>query len=386
MLAIDQWRAATQGHSGGSSGTGQSPNALRSLDDNDIRHRVLYVEASRGCPFKCEFCLSSLDKTAWPFPLEAFLDEMDMLHQRGARQFKFVDRTFNLNIKVSLRILEFFLGRLDDALFLHFEVIPDHLPDALKAAIQRFPPGSLQFEVGVQTWDPAVQERISRRQDNSKTEHNLRWLRQHSHAHLHTDLIAGLPGETLEQFGAGFDRLIALDPHEIQIGILKRLRGAPIARHTEAHAMRYNPRPPYNIACSDVLDFTTLQKLARFARYWDLIGNSGRFVRSRMLLLAETPFSNFWSFSVWLHGILGKTHQIASDRLYDLVYRWLIERGVDTSLATEAVGLDFRDSGTRSIPAFLQHQPIPRSWTSVEARKSKAPERQMRHIAGNQKS
>jgi hypothetical protein len=349
-------------------------------DDRDIAHRVLYVEASRGCPFKCEFCLSSLDKTAWPFPLEEFLAQMDGLYRRGARQFKFVDRTFNLNIKVSLRILEFFLERLDDRLFLHFEVIPDHLPEALKAAIQRFPAGTLQFEVGVQTWDPEVQTRISRRQDNARTEENLRWLRQHSHAHLHTDLIIGLPGETLETFGAGFDRLIALDPHEIQVGILKRLRGAPIDRHSDAHRIRYNPRPPYTIVRSDVLDFVTLQKLARFARYWDLVGNSGRFGRSRKLLLGEAPFANFWAFSGWLHGVLGKTHQIAADRLYDLVYRWLVDQGIGADQAAEAVALDFRDSGTRSIPAFLQHSPLPRSWTTVQARKSKAPERQARHL------
>ena len=108
--------------------------------DDDIAKRFLYVEASRGCPFKCEFCLSSLDKTAWPFDLEGFLGELDALHSRGARHFRFVDRTFNLNVKASLRILEFFLERMDDRLFIHFELIPDHLPDALKAAISRFPP------------------------------------------------------------------------------------------------------------------------------------------------------------------------------------------------------------------------------------------------------
>jgi len=96
--------------------------------DEDIRNRVIYVEASRGCPYKCEFCLSALDKTAWPFDVELFLAEMDELYQRGVRQFKFVDRTFNLNIKVSQRILQFFLDRMDDEMFLHFELIPDNLP------------------------------------------------------------------------------------------------------------------------------------------------------------------------------------------------------------------------------------------------------------------
>ena len=135
----------------------------------DLAHRLLYVEASRGCPFKCEFCLSALDKTAWAFDLERLLAALETLHQRGARNFKFVDRTFNLKIDSSLTILQFFLDRLTPDLFLHFEVIPDHLPARLKAMIARFPTGVLQLEIGIQTFNPAVQQVISRRQDNART-------------------------------------------------------------------------------------------------------------------------------------------------------------------------------------------------------------------------
>ena len=148
--------------------------------DEDIAHRILYVEASRGCPFKCEFCLSSLDKTAWPFDLDRFLEQLELLHARGARLFKFVDRTFNLNIKSSLRIMQFFLDKLaatpDDPVFAHFEVVPDHLPDALKDAIARFPAGTLQLEIGIQTFNPQVQALISRKQDDRKAAENIAWL------------------------------------------------------------------------------------------------------------------------------------------------------------------------------------------------------------------
>ena len=147
--------------------------------DEDIRNRVLYVEASRGCPFKCEFCLSALDKTALPFDIDIFLDEMKYLYDRGARNFKFVDRTFNLKVQTSLKILTFFLERLDDKLFLHFEIIPDRLPDALKEAIARFPAGCLQFELGVQSFNSEVQTLISRKQNNLKTLENLKWLKNH---------------------------------------------------------------------------------------------------------------------------------------------------------------------------------------------------------------
>ncbi len=326
--------------------------------DEDITHRLIYVEASRGCPFRCEFCLSALDQTAWPFPLEPFLAELATLYERGVRHFKFVDRTFNLNAKVGARILDFFLERLDERLFLHFELIPDHLPDALKTRIVRFPPGALQFEIGVQTFNPAVQALISRKQDNRKIEENLRWLRQNTHTHLHADLIAGLPGEDWASFATSFNRLVALDPHEIQVGILKRLRGAPITRHTAAFDLRYNPQPPYNLLCSEQLDFATLRRLERFARYWDLIGNSGRFRHARPLLLGDDPFGRFMALSDWLFATTGQTHQFALERLFDLLYRGLIEAlGEAEPVARTALAADYRDSGAKSCPAFLHPNP-----------------------------
>ena len=164
--------------------------------DEDVRHRVLYVEASRGCPYKCEYCLSSLDKSVRNFDLDRFLGDMDSLIQRGARQFKFVDRTFNLSISTSSKILRFFLDRMSVGLFLHFEMVPDRLPSELRELIKLFPPGSLQFEVGIQTWNPEVAKNVSRRQDYSKIRENFEFLNNQTTVHLHTDLIAGLPGET----------------------------------------------------------------------------------------------------------------------------------------------------------------------------------------------
>lgn len=315
--------------------------------DEDIAHRTLYVEASRGCPFKCEFCLSALDKTAWPFNIDTFLAEMESLHARGARLFKFVDRTFNLNIKTSLKIMQFFLDKLaanpDDPVFAHFELVPDHLPDALKEGIQKFPPGALQFEIGIQSFNPTVQGHISRKQDNQKAADNIRWLCDHSDVHMHVDLIAGLPGETVESFGEGFDKLWALGPHEIQFGILKRLRGTPIIRHTAEFGMVFDPHPPYTILANRDIDFPTMQRLVRFARYWDLVANSGRFTHVTPVLLGDQPFQRFMAFSDWLYANTDATHRIALDRLAALVGRYLREQGlaedVDALLAQDGHGV-----------------------------------------------
>jgi hypothetical protein len=334
--------------------------------DADLAHRLLYVEASRGCPFKCEFCLSSLDKTAWPFELERVLAALDTLYQRGARTFKFVDRTFNLKMDNSVRILQFFLDRLpgpgtpaDEQLFLHFEVIPDHLPDRLKALLAQFPPGVLQLEIGVQSFNEAVQHTISRRQDNIATEANLRWLLTHTHAHLHADLIFGLPGETLHSFAEGFDRLLAMGQHEIQLGILKRLRGTPITRHTAAHGMVYTPEPPYTVQQTGVIDAKTVARFARFARYWDVLANSGRFGQTLALLLHAppqvSPFWRFMAFSDWLWQQLGATHRLTPESLVDALFDYLSQPSLlPADLVRQALLADYIASGARANPRALQ--------------------------------
>ncbi|MEY4717904.1 MAG: hypothetical protein RL563_522 [Pseudomonadota bacterium] len=328
-------------------------------DDLDIRQRIIYVEASRGCPFKCEFCLSALDTTAKPFPLEAFLLDMASLYDRGARHFKFIDRTFNLKVETSVAILEFFLDRLSEDLYLHFEVIPDNLPDRLKDAIQRFPPGVLQFEIGIQSFDPTVQHLISRRQDHDKTIANLQWLREHSHAHIHADLIAGLPGDTLEGFGASFDQLAALKPQEIQVGILKRLRGAPINRHNDAYHLRYDPLPPYQILCTDRISFSDMQRLNRFARFWDLIGNSGRFSSSLGLILSDQPFARFMRLTDALYALTGSTWKIALKRLFELNFKVMIEAlDIDVDIARMSLEEDFSRSGEKGRLEFSQQSAI----------------------------
>ena len=343
----------------------------------DIANRVLYVEASRGCPFKCEFCLSAIDKTAIPFDLDVFLDEMESLYERGARHFKFVDRTFNLKISSSVKIMDFFLEKLEkDELFLHFELIPDHLPEKLKILIKRFPPHSLQFEIGIQSLNPEVQQLISRKQHPEKTQSNLEWLHHNSHAHIHADLIAGLPGEDINSFSKGFDQLYKMSPDEIQVGILKRLKGTPIIRHTDKFDLRFNPAPPYNILSNNLIDFANMQRLQRFARYWDMIANSGRFQNSIKVILGESPFDNFMRLSDWLYQETRQTHKLALERLFKLVYRSMTEiLLLDASNSEKILLLDYERSGIKGEARFSN---VKRSVSGQQ--KSKIAQRQKQHL------
>ncbi|WP_437193808.1 DUF4080 domain-containing protein [Planctomicrobium sp. SH527] len=350
-------------------------------NSEDVANRVIYVEASRGCPFTCEFCLSALDIPVRTFPLESFLASMKSLLQRGTRQFKFVDRTFNLNLRFSQAILQFFLDHYEPGLFLHFEMIPDRLPDSLRALIQKFPHGALQFEIGVQTFNDEVGKLISRRQDNNKLADNFQFLREETGIHIHADLIVGLPGESIESFAEGFDRLVLLGPQEIQVGILKRLRGTPIIRHDEQYGMVYSPYPPYEILANGLISFEEIHRLRRFARFWDLISNSGNFVQSRKLLWSEgeSPFWRFKELSEWIYDQEQRTHGIPLPKLAELVFRFLTQelRRPEEDVA-QAIWHDYTSGGREDRPAFLRRFDLPAP-REMRSRSGNLPTRQARH-------
>lgn len=330
------------------------PSPYDEYTDEDIANRVIYVEASRGCPFSCEFCLSSLDTKVRGFPLERLLADLDRLVTRGVRQLKFVDRTFNLSPKTSHALLDFLLERQALGLFGHFEMVPDRFPEGLRQRIARFPDGAIQLEVGIQTFDPATSERISRRQDVAALETNLRFLSTQTGAHVHADLIIGLPGEDTATFAAGLDRLVILAPDEIQIGVLKRLRGTPIDRHDAEFAVVWSEEPPYEILANRLIDFAQMQRLKRFARVWDLVVNRGNFVNSAPWLWRDrSPFWGFLEFADFLSARVS-LGGVALPRLTELLMEFLVDlRAVQRDEIGSVLAQDFMAPGRRA-PTCLQ--------------------------------
>ena len=187
-------------------------------------------------------------------------------------------------------------------------------------------------------------------------EENFRFLRSQTGVHIHADLIVGLPGEDGESFGAGCDRLVGMGPQEIQVGILKRLRGTPIVRHDVEWGMVYASHAPYEVLQTRLVDFATLQRLRRFARYWDLIGNSGNFRQTTPLIWGDrSPFKSFMRLSDWLYAESGQTHALALARLAELIFRHLVEVGQgDAAVVAEALWQDYQRVGRSDRPAFLR--------------------------------
>jgi len=361
--------------------------------DHDIENRVIYVEASRGCPYKCEYCLSSLDKSVRSFDLNQFLEALQKLIDRGARTFKFVDRTFNLSPTTSTTILQFFLKQIDLGLFLHFEMVPDRLPLEIRDLIKQFPAGSLQFEVGIQTLNPVVAANVSRKNDLTKVKENFAFIREHTHVHTHADLIVGLPGETLESFADGFDQLAEFGPDEIQVGILKRLKGTPIIRHEEKFAMKYQDFAPFQILSTSTMDYATLQLMNRFAKFWDLYANSGDFPHFMKWMRSQSGsfFWNYMSFVNFLSEKYSETHSIALMNLAEKAWLYIIEQESKNNLslsdveqkAFSIIKADFCDGyKKRDIPPFMKKFAYGMQYTNKAPKpaKSSMNERQLQHL------
>lgn len=357
--------------------------------DDDIKNRVIYTEASRGCPFKCEYCLSSLDISVRSFDLDKFLNEMQILLDRGVRCFKFVDRTFNLSPTTSTRILTFFLDHINLGLFLHFEMVPDRLPPEIRDLIKLFPAGSLQFEVGIQTLNPEVSKNISRNNNLERVEENFKYLRENTCVHTHADLIAGLPGETLESFAKGFDRLTAFGPDEIQVGILKRLKGAPLTLRETSFKMLYSETPPYQIISTSTMDYVTLQKMNRFAKFWDLYANSGEF-KNFITWVKSTAspsfFYSFFAFSEYLSESFSDTHSLSLISLAEKAWSYMLKNGLSASEATEIIVKDYcYGTKRRDLPTFIKNQNLKTDSQSIKNPVS-LNQRQLNHLPGAKKT
>lgn len=242
----------------------------------DLSRGFVYYETSRGCPYTCAFCMSSLDARVRSFSMERIRHDLGWLMARKVPKIKLVDRTFNYDPARTRDIFAYILKH-NRASHFHFEIGAHLLEEETLTLLEKVPEGMFQFEIGVQSTLPATLDAIGRQTSLERLEANVRRLRRQGNIRLHLDLIAGLPGEGYQQFLASIDRVAALAPHHLQIEPVKLLPGSPLRAAAAKHGLCSDPTPPYAVLATADLSFAELERLRGIGRLLDLTFNSGRF-------------------------------------------------------------------------------------------------------------
>ncbi len=265
--------------------------------------RIAYMESSRGCPFRCSFCLSGrLGKVRY-MDMETVKNNILLLSNTGTKTVKFVDRTFNCNKERAAEILKFILdnygNNIPERICFHFEIAADLLDNTLFEIIEKLPTGCVQFEVGIQSFNTETLQRINRKTDLTKVEYNVKKLMSFGNCHVHIDLIAGLPAENFESFVNGFNRAYAINANMLQLGFLKILHGTPMADDKVLYPCNHCSAPPYEVIDTPWITQEELQKLHIAENELERLYNSGRFRRTLSYVLTTSkmsPFDLFFSF------------------------------------------------------------------------------------------
>lgn len=272
-----------------------------------LKGRIAYIESSRGCPFSCAFCLSGRCGKVRFFPLERVKNEMLLLCNAGARTIKFVDRTFNCNLKRAKEILLFIKENygveIPEGVCFHFEIAADIADDEFISLALSMPDGSVQFEAGIQSFNENTLSVIGRKTDSKRVEKNLEKLIGTGNCHIHIDLIAGLPEENYESFIDGFNRAYKLKADMLQLGFLKILHGSPMGENREKYPCVYSEKAPYEVISTPWISEEELNKLHIAENELERLYNSSRFKRTLSYVLEKSglfPYDLFYSFGVYL--------------------------------------------------------------------------------------
>lgn len=239
-------------------------------------HKIVYYECTRGCPFNCAYCLSGITRSVRKRPLELVLRDIDRFIEAGTPLVKFVDRTYNLDERYFLPMMEHLAAAKTNATF-HFEIKADMLSEKVMEFLEKVPKHRFQLEIGIQSTHPPTLKAINRQDDWQRLEANVKRLLSFKNMHIHVDLIAGLPFESIKEFKKSFDDVSGLGADMLQMGFLKVLPGTQMAKETEAHELRYMDEPPYEILATKYMPYSDMQLLKRMDNIHDQTGNSGYF-------------------------------------------------------------------------------------------------------------
>lgn len=250
-------------------------------------NRIIYYETQRGCPFRCSYCLSSIDKTVRFRDIEVVKKELAFFLEKKVKQVKFVDRTFNCNHDHAMAVWQYLYDHDNGVTNFHFEIAGDILREDEIALVAKMRPGLVQFEIGVQSTNTDTLREIRRVMDIEKLKQVVAALKAAHNVHIHLDLIAGLPYEDYDSFARSFDDVYAMEPEQLQLGFLKVLKGSYMAEMAESYGLVYTDYAPYEVLYTNWLSFTEICRLKRIEEMVEIYYNSGQFAHSLPVMIAD---------------------------------------------------------------------------------------------------
>lgn len=312
-------------------------------DELQDRTKIFYYESSRGCPFNCSYCMSSIDKSVRYYSIDRTKEDLKRFIDSPIKLLKFVDRTFNLSKEKYMAIWRFLLESYREGITFHFEINANIFDDETLDFLETVPKGYFQFEIGVQTIDAQAMKSIGRINKLEKLEHNIRKISRN--IHLHLDLIAGLPYETYDKFRESFDYVHRLKPEMIQLGFLKLLKGTKMYDEREKYGYKYFSKPPYEVFSNEFISFAEMVKLKNLEKVLDFYYNSEKFPESVQWIIEnhyESAFSFYEDVAEYFdkRGYLKVSHKEST--LFTLLYEFYLDKGLkDREIFVEYLKYDY---------------------------------------------
>lgn len=296
-------------------------------ENDNFQDKIIYFESSRGCPFCCSFCMSSLDKKMRTLSMDRVKKDLKMLLNTKARQIKFVDRTFNADYKRSMEIMDFIIEHNKNNMTIHFEITADIINDEFLNYINKLPVNMFQFEIGVQSLNEKTLTEINRHMNIEKLNKVIDSIVSRKNVHIHLDLIAGLPYEDYSTFKKSFDGIHKLHAEKIQLGFLKVLKGTKIYEDMEKHGIKYRKTSPYEVICTKYISVEELLKLKNIEELVDKYYNEKYFEKSLHYILSnifkESAFEFYEDFSLyWKQNDLYRMSH-SRKKLYKILYDYI---------------------------------------------------------------
>lgn len=327
-------------------------------DLEQLSHRILYYESSRGCPFNCSYCLSSATKGVRFRSDELVRSDLMCFIAAKVAQVKFIDRTFNANPNRALELWKFLADEDLGYTNFHFEITAELLRDEDIAFLKTVRIGLFQFEIGIQTTMEEASEAVNRRLSFHQLKVPVKTLLEAGNIHIHVDLIAGLPHEGYERFLQSFDDVYALNPHVLQLGFLKLIKGSEIRRNSEKHAYIFEDYQPYEVLQTKYISFDEMLMLKDLEESLEHLHNSKRFAYTLKYMMAifERPSQFFVEFSMWLRKQGYFEEAIKLERWYELIWMFCVDQNssqVDLLILRASLLLDYMSSLGKQPPEWL---------------------------------